>query len=424
MNTFILLNFARGLSTAFLLYVLLFILAQPKYGRKVNTFIVILLVTIGGVIDFWFYQTADFTNLTKTLIVFYLLQFAVLKPFFKDSWLQWIFCYVTVINLHSCILIISFLWSHFLPYPYITTIFGRIFLLGITIWLVQYYLKPQCLKLVNYWARFSFVVVIICCNYIYYFLHTKDMVQDMAVDCIPLLLLVILTIIVYCSIFWAMKDIIGLYFLQEEKFLIEQQAKAFELQLANYNRFVEQARQTQHDLHHHNAVLGQYLAGKYIEEAKQYLQDCEKIIIYSNIKRYCRNQAANAVLFLYASRIQELGVSYKVDTDIPDNIPLTSPETGALLANVLENAMESCQRSLIQNCFIKVIAEVKDEKLFIQISNTSTVPVIFENDMPQSLKNEGGMGTRSIRYIVEKYSGSIRFKVENGIFLTQIIIPL
>ena len=48
MNTFILLNFARGLSTSFLLYVLLFILAQPKYGRKVNTFIVILLVTIGG----------------------------------------------------------------------------------------------------------------------------------------------------------------------------------------------------------------------------------------------------------------------------------------------------------------------------------------------------------------------------------------
>ena len=296
--------------------------------------------------------------------------------------------------------------------------------MGITIWMVQYYLKPQCLQLVNYWARFSFVVTAICCNYVYYFLHTTNMVQDMAADCIPLLLLVILTIIVYCSIFWAMKAIIGFSFLQTEKFLIEQQAKAFELQLANYNSFVEQARQSRHDLHHHNAVLRQYLAEGYIEEAKQYLQDCEKIIVCNNIKRYCRNQAANAVFFLYASRIQELGVSYEVNTDIPENIPLTAAETGALLANVLENAMESCQRSFIRNCFIKVIAEVKDEKLFIQISNTATVPVIFENDMPQSSKEEGGIGTRSVRCIVEKYGGSLRFKIENNIFLTQIIIPL
>ncbi|MGE1061886.1 GHKL domain-containing protein [Megasphaera paucivorans] len=424
MNTFILLNFIRGLPTAFLLYVLLFTLAQPKYSRKINVFIVMLLVAIVSVIDFLFYQTADFTNLTKILIILYFIEFIVLKLFFKDNWLQWIFCYITVINLHGCVLIISFLWSHFLPYPYITTIFGRIFLLGVTIGLIQYYLKPQCMQLENYWARFSFVVVAICCNYIYYFLHTKDMVQDMAADCIPLLLLVSLTIVVYCSIFWAMKTIVGFCFLKTEKFLIEQQAKAFELQLANYNSFVEQARQIRHDLHHHNALLVQYLAEGYIEEAKQYLQDCEKIIVCNNIKRYCRNQAANAVFFLYASRIQELGVSYEVNTDIPENIPLTAAETGALLANVLENAMESCQRSFIRNCFIKVIAEVKDEKLFIQISNTATVPVIFENDMPQSSKEEGGIGTRSVRCIVEKYGGSLRFKIENNIFLTQIIIPL
>lgn len=419
------LHLLRGLPTAFFLYLLLFAMTECKFkkvGRNIF-FGIVVLITVG--VKEYFYVRDDLPSVSNVLAIIYFLEFFLLKPFFKDNLLQWIFSYFATISLMCCAITLSVVLAYLGPMPRVTVIFYRLFLMSSCLYMSYKYLRRGIRELRNYWGGFAFASMAIALNYMYYFGSTDAIRRDIQHDTPILAMLCFMTIAVYHAMFYLMQMINKNYLLQEENKEARRSAQTFELQLSAYDHFIEVSKQNRHDMKHHNAIVLQYLKDKDYEAAKSYLMSYDKELDQGRLKTYCTNKAANAVLFLYDNYFTKLGIKYSVQAEaITEDIPITSVEIGTLLGNILENALESCERSKGSDLAVSFSASVLDRKLCMELTNTSIVATTFEEEMPLSLKERGGLGTRSIKRIILDYHGSVRFMQKGDLFYTQLIIPL
>lgn len=104
-------------------------------------------------------------------------------------------------------------------------------------------------------------------------------------------------------------------------------------------------------------------------------------------------------------------------------LPLSSEERSVALDNAIEAVMEleDIQKRVIS---VKIVAQ--QDILVIQIHNYYDRNLIYEDGLPVTTKKnryEHGYGMKSIRYMAEKYNGTITVSSEDDIFRLQILIP-
>lgn len=219
----------------------------------------------------------------------------------------------------------------------------------------------------------------------------------------------------------------GLYHsLKESAELYRQRSRQtlLEAELAAVDDSLSAARRTRHDLRHHNAVLLEYLHCGETERAVKYLEEVDENIAATAIRQFCQNPTADAVLRIYDRKTRAEGISFAVQADIPKELPLAGMELGAMLGNLLENASEACAKLQCADRFISLMAEADGYGWKMEMRNSVSGTVEFDNGLPRSTKTVGGTGTRSVAATVEKYRGIFRFYQEGGEFITQIFLPL
>ncbi|MDD3243749.1 MAG: GHKL domain-containing protein [Eubacteriales bacterium] len=200
--------------------------------------------------------------------------------------------------------------------------------------------------------------------------------------------------------------------------------RMLEAELASYDDYLQSARQTRHDLHHHNAVLLEYLNTGNTQQAVAYLESVDAQLAESGQKQFCKNPAANAILRIYDRRAQERNIAFAARMDIPEELALTMPEWGTMLSNLLENAVEACAGLPAAQRCISITARAEACGWKLEMRNGLSGVVKFENGMPLTTKTVGGTGTRSIADTVKKHGGILRFVQNKDVFVTQIVLPI
>ena len=195
-----------------------------------------------------------------------------------------------------------------------------------------------------------------------------------------------------------------------------------ENELSVYDDYLATARQARHDLRHHNAVLGEYLADGDLDGARRYLDAYNDSLSRTALTAYCENKTAAAVLRFFARRAAESGVRFAVKAEIPACLPLPDAELGTLLSNLLENAFNASRN--VPEGGISLTAAVEDGALRLDLRNSVSGQVRFEGGMPLSERPDGGTGTKSAARIVSAAGGMLRFRQEEGEFVTQLVLPL
>ena len=203
----------------------------------------------------------------------------------------------------------------------------------------------------------------------------------------------------------------------------EIKSRLLETEISSYQDYLQSAKQSRHDMRHHNAVLLEYLNDGDINKAIAYLDISDEHLANTALKQFCENVTANAILRIYDRRVQNQDISFTVQAEIPEALPLEEPEIGALLSNLLENAMEVCEKQSVSP-HISLTAQLEENGLQLEVRNSVDGKVAFENSLPKSTKQGGGTGTKSIAAIVNKYRGMLRFKQEKVEFVVQILIPM
>ena len=207
-----------------------------------------------------------------------------------------------------------------------------------------------------------------------------------------------------------------------------QMALALQLESANQQLAALQTTQEQsaiyrHDMRHHFSMIIGYLADGDNRKAEKYIRRAQADIDEITPARYCQNNAVNLILSFFEAKAKKLGVSFSVDADLPQTLPIPETELCTLLSNGLENAIVAASQ-VPEGQFRKVRVSCQTHKrnLLILIENNFTGEVVIQEGLPQSLREGHGFGVRSMTMIAEKYKGLCSFEAKGEIFTLRIAL--
>lgn len=108
---------------------------------------------------------------------------------------------------------------------------------------------------------------------------------------------------------------------------------------------------------------------------------------------------------------------------------MSAPDLYSLFGNALDNAIEAVTKiDDVNGRIIGLRIHSVGQLVTVNIKNSFQGEIDFdENGFPKTTKedkNYHGYGLKSIRYVVEKYEGSVAVQVEEGAFNLNILVPL
>lgn len=189
----------------------------------------------------------------------------------------------------------------------------------------------------------------------------------------------------------------------------------------------KQMRGWRHDYHNHIQVMKAYLElGKY-EDMDKYLSDLDKDL--SNIDTVLKtgNLMVDAILNSKLSMAINQGININAKATVPKNIKVADVDLCVIIGNLMDNAMEAAIK--IENPedrFIRVYIREMKNQLYISITNSvgGEVRKINLEYISTKLGINHGFGLKRVDSIVSRYHGFINRQNEEGVFATEIILPI
>ena len=179
-----------------------------------------------------------------------------------------------------------------------------------------------------------------------------------------------------------------------------------------------------HDYHNHLQSLKAKLKQNQTEEALEYLNELETDLddIHQIVETGNINVDAILNSKLSLAITQDIDVNVKVS--IPSILPISDIDCCVLLGNLVDNAIESCQK-VEGNKYIRLYIGLYKKQLYISITNaTNEVVRKFDEEYITTKRGNHGHGLKRINKVVEKYQGYINRKNEPGVFVTEIMLPM
>lgn len=186
----------------------------------------------------------------------------------------------------------------------------------------------------------------------------------------------------------------------------------------------EQIKQQRHDLRHQLTVISE-LANGGSEQLHSYLQNLIAEIPAPQ-KDYCENKAVNSIVSHYAALCKKQGIELSVHLTVPQKTEQISDSSLCIIfGNLLENAVEACNRMIDGRRFIKLNSNMQYQLLTITMDNSFGGKFTEENGKFRSSKrNEFGIGLSSIKSVAEKRGGDAEFHADGLVFLSSVYVRI
>lgn len=180
-----------------------------------------------------------------------------------------------------------------------------------------------------------------------------------------------------------------------------------------------------HDYHNHMQSLKAYLAMDSLKEAKEYLDKLEQELDDINLLFNTGNLNADAVLNSKISLALKKGIRVDYKAAVPEMLPVSEIDLCAVLGNLIDNAVESCEKVEEDSRFIRLYIGTLRSQLYVSVSNATNEHVRkLDEEYITAKRGNHGHGLKRINRVVEKYGGYINRKNEPGVFVTEIMLPL
>ncbi len=220
--------------------ILLFTLTQTKLSRKGTIVVAIVAFLVNTLTSLWFYLYGDLTSLSRFTVVLFIVIALAIRPLMKINFMRWCFTFLTTFNIAMMIIIVSFHLSRFFPMPQYVNILFRFGLYLVVILLFKRLLLPLYRSMVDNWPVFSILVIVIFLNLSYFFFMTDDIQNTLITFRWPQLLLVLLSVATYGTVFYFLKKFSAMYELEVENRNIQKETgrlQAVKLQLEHYANY-------------------------------------------------------------------------------------------------------------------------------------------------------------------------------------------
>ena len=191
--------------------------------------------------------------------------------------------------------------------------------------------------------------------------------------------------------------------------------------LSEYNLLIQENNEKvfvmRHDLRHTFRLLYMMIQEKKFDDAKEYLRKQEKLLGETAVKSFCKQPLINAALSIYVSRAKKSGIKINHRINLPVEISTDENDLALLICNLLENALNAASKQSQDKKQISVIVQNFDGQFVLEISNSCTGKVIFdEKNYPYTSREGHGLGMASVKIFQEKYNAYVDFSQVEDIF--------
>ena len=137
------------------------------------------------------------------------------------------------------------------------------------------------------------------------------------------------------------------------------------------------------------------------------------------------NVSVDAILNAKLSLVLKQGIDLNFKATAPKNLTVSDIDLCVILGNLIDNAMESCEKVEEGGRFLRLYIGVLKQQLYISISNATAETVrTIDSAYISAKRGNHGHGLKRIDRVVEKYGGYVNRQNEPGVFATEVLLPL
>lgn len=182
----------------------------------------------------------------------------------------------------------------------------------------------------------------------------------------------------------------------------------------------EEIRQLRHNMRSiYIGTIAELKAGK-TKNALEQLQNSISIIEKSSKVIDTGHPSIDSIIENKLNRCEELNINAKLSYQYKEPVTINEIEIAVIVGNILDNAIEACQKVTDTNKDIWGSITVDKQDIVINIKNTA----IASNNLKTSKfdKKSHGYGLKSISHIAKKYNGYAKFSFNDNVFTSYAIL--
>ena len=181
-----------------------------------------------------------------------------------------------------------------------------------------------------------------------------------------------------------------------------------------------------HDLKHdlNNRLLGLshlILAGD-MKTLAQQVKNISSELEQIDADSYSQNPVVDSVLRTKFSIAKAEGIKPDIMIRIPERIGMEYGDIGVLYGNLLDNAIEACRKVVLEERFIRLENRYLSGKLILVVTNSKERGINEELKTTKGDSYIHGRGIASVRRVVEKYNGVVKFTDKSEIFEVSVML--
>ena len=217
---------------------------------------------------------------------------------------------------------------------------------------------------------------------------------------------------------------------RQKHFIEEQQVKAMKKRLEEAENFYGSIRKVRHEMKNHMAnIKGLAGAGEY-GEIEDYIRRMDETMQELEYKYVTGNAVTDVIINDKCRRAEKAGIRFDADFRYGGEIPVF--DMGIILNNLLDNAIEACEKLETGKGFIRLSLKRKKQFLILYVENSfdGAVPIRKGSILPATTKQsilpgiimEHGIGLENVRDIAERYFGGVNIKVKGDVFHVTVML--
>ena len=203
-----------------------------------------------------------------------------------------------------------------------------------------------------------------------------------------------------------------------------------DLMTKHYNEvenIYKEMRGWKHDYHNHIQLMKAYLELEKYEEMDSYLNDLDRDL--TDIDRVLKtgNVMVDAILNSKLSLAMSQDININAKATVPEKLQVADIDLCITIGNLMDNAMEAAMEiEDPKDRFIRVYIREMKGQLYISITNSMKGEAKKSGLEYISTKigENHGFGLKRVDSIVNKYDGFINRQSEEGVFATEVTLPI
>ena len=224
------------------------------------------------------------------------------------------------------------------------------------------------------------------------------------------------------------QKMIGLQEEKEKYFVEQQQVHAIQERMEEVEQFYHGIRQMKHEMKNHlTNIKGLVRNGSY-EDIEQYIDQMDESMNVFELTIKTGNTVTDVIVNDKQKAADKQGIQFQSEFSYPKSEGYNSYDIGVIINNLLQNALEACEKMAEGKKYIYLSGRQKKKFYLINVKNSFEGEVTFDTktNLPLSTKGKDislhGIGLSNVKREVDKYMGDVDIRAKKNEFSVTVLL--